>query len=560
MGLNRLIKQIKSGNFIKSSELLPYLCLKNVEERWHANFRLAEAYSEIGDLRQAKVFISRSWILSQFSPDLLPLYVKIHLALNDIGAIRDAYKRLGMVEASKGNISDALKYFNLWQYAFTRYQKLNKYNYDFDILDRIKEMAKPWRYKDYDLPRPSDNRKIRLAYLTFGMVHINSVLIKISRILAQYHDKDRFEVTFFVPEPRLSVYRSPQAEENIKMFRKYGCDAVVAGGFRKGLERLLKVGEKIYNYKPDVLVTSALLAEFGHYFITCLRPAPIIVGLLQGPPPQFTAPCLDWSISWSKHPLIDCPCDCSLVQMGLDLPDTDSITPYKKKDFDIPEDSQILLSAGRHEKFQSVDFWKSVLSILSAFPSLHYVVVGVNREQLPFLDELLPSELEGRVKLLGWRKDQLNIFCLADLVIDTFPSGGGHVLIETMALGIPFVSFENNYMKEFDQTDWSVADEFVSVPELILKRGDFKQFKCTVSKLLEDKAYRSKMGRLCKEQIHSSMGSPEKGLREFEGVLLEIIEKKKNHGKNYFCGNQIIKFPNNLQDKFRKLFSKLKVI
>jgi hypothetical protein len=115
-------------------------------------------------------------------------------------------------------------------------------------------------------------------------------------------------------------------------------------------------------------------------------------------------------------------------------------------------------------------------------------------------------------------------------------------------------------MREFDQTDWSVADEFVSIPELLINRGDFKQFKSVISKLLEDEAYRSKIGSLCKEQIHSSIGSAEKGVRRFESVLLEIIKEKMNHKKNYFGGDQGIKFPNNLQGKFKKLFSKIKVI
>jgi hypothetical protein len=77
-----------------------------------------------------------------------------------------------MMEASKGDITGALKYFNLWQYAFATHEKLDKYVYDFDILERIGEMAKPWRYKDYDHPRRSDNRKIRLAYLAFGITHL----------------------------------------------------------------------------------------------------------------------------------------------------------------------------------------------------------------------------------------------------------------------------------------------------------------------------------------------------------------------------------------------------
>jgi predicted O-linked N-acetylglucosamine transferase (SPINDLY family) len=43
---------------------------------------------------------------------------------------------------------------------------------------------------------------------------------------------------------------------------------------------------------------------------------------------------------------------------------------------------------------------------------------------------------------VGMERGSTEYFCLADVVIDTFPSGGGHVLIEAMALGIPFISFE----------------------------------------------------------------------------------------------------------------------
>jgi glycosyltransferase involved in cell wall biosynthesis len=161
---------------------------------------------------------------------------------------------------------------------------------------------------------------------------------------------------------------------------------------------------------------------------------------------------------------------------------------------------------------------------------------------------------------LGWRQDPLNLFCLADVVVDTFPLGGGHVLIEAMALGIPFVSFENDYMKQFDPTDWSVADEFVSIPELIVKRGDFEQFKCVVSNLIEDKSYRSKMGKICREQIHLSMGSPEKGVRYFESILLDIIERKSNHKGRYFGGQEITNWYSKVLDKFAKVFSKNNVI
>ena len=552
MEFEDLLKRVRGGSSISSSELLPYLCLENREERCRINFRLAEAYSEISDFEQAKVFVVRSWVLSRFSPDVLPLYIKIHSALDDINSIREAYKRIGMIESSNGKIAETLRYFNLWHYAFANHQRIDKYEYDFDILERIEEMAEPWRFKRYAPREFSGLRKIRLGYLTFGMSHSNSVLIKINRMFARYHDKSRFAVTFFVPEE----CRSEQARENIQLFKNYGCDVVIKRGHKNELEDLVAVGRQIYDNETDVLITSALLGQFEHYFITCLHPAPIIVGLVQGPPPQFVAPWLDWSISWSKHPLIDSPCNCSLVKIGLDLPDVHSVKPYTKKDLGIPEDNHILLSAGRHVKFQDVDFWKVVLGILCSFPRACYVVVGVSKEQIPFLDELFPAGLTERIKLLGWREDALRVFCLADVIIDTFPTGGGHVLFEAMALGIPFVSFENNYMKKFDPTDWSVADEFVSIPELIVNRGDMEQFKCVVKKLIEDEVYRGKMGKLCKDQIISSMGSPEKGVKHFESTLLKIIERKTDDKKNYFGADEISKHSNDLFVRFRKLFQK----
>lgn len=523
----KILERIRGGGTVKSSELLPYLCLEKREARCNANFRLAEAFAETNNFEQARVFITRAWILSRFSADVLPLYVKIHSELNDIDSIRGAYKRLGMIESSKGNVAEALKYFNKWQYAYASHQRLDKYKYDFDVLESIEHMAEPWRYREYSHPKQVGNRKIRLAYLMFGMTDLNSVIVKINCMFAKYHDKERFQVAFFVPDPKFSVNNSPQGRANIKLLREYGCEVITAPYSTNDLSRLLAIARQIYDFEPDVLITNVLLAHLEHYFIASLRPAPCIVGLLQGPPPQFAAPSLDWCISWSKHPLIDSPCDCSLVHLGLDLPDRSFVKPYSREDLELPQNSQILMSAGRYVKFQERSFWEAILDILSRFPDLFYVAVGVSKEEVPFLDELVTNDMNNRIKLLGWREDCLSIMCLADVLIDTYPSGGGHVLIDAMSLGIPFVSFENNYLREFDQTDWSVADEFVDIPELMVGRGDFDHFKELLSRLISDKRYREEMGKLCKERIQLSMGTPDRGMRLLEDILIRVITEKK---------------------------------
>jgi glycosyltransferase involved in cell wall biosynthesis len=345
-------------------------------------------------------------------------------------------------------------------------------------------------------------------------------------MLAKYHDEKRFDVTFFIPDPKDAVYQSAQAQRTIRQLKDYGCGVVVSPSGVNLPKRLRAVASQIFDYQADILITSAILAEFEHYFIASLQPAPLTIGLIQGPPQQFATPDMDWGISWSKHPLIDAPCDGSLVKIGLDLPNRKMIIPSSKEELHIPYEFRVIVSGGRYVKFENPAFGGSILEILSRYPDLYYVVFGVSPEQIPFLDSLLTPEMSRRVKLLGWREDCLNILCLADILIDTYPSGGGHVLIDAMALGVPFVSFENNYMKNFDQTDWSVADEFVSIPELIVRRGDFKKFNDTIERLLNDDDYRCRMGNLCREQIEKSMGNPEEGVRKYEDVLVEVLQKK----------------------------------
>ena len=521
-----LVNSILKGEVISSTELLPYLCSNEKENRAEFNLKLAKAYADIGNLTQAKVFIQRSWMLSGFSPEILPLYIKIHAGLSDIDAIRAAYKAVGMVEAAKDNVANALTYFNQWQYAYSNHLNLDQYSYDFDVLACIKKMAAPWRLGGHIQKAPLSNRKIRLAYLVFGALHLNSVLVKINCMLAQYHNKDRFEVAFFIPDPQLTVNNLVHGRKTVHQLRNYGCDVVISPDELNLIKRLRAVASQIFNYQPDILITSAILAEFEHYFIASLQPAPLIVGLIQGPPQQFAAPDMDWGISWSKHPMLDAPCDASLVHIGLDLPKRELINPYRKKDLLIPDQCRVIMSGGRFLKFQNPDFWKAILEILSKYSDLYYVVFGASKEQIPLLETLMTPALSRRVLLLGWRDDCLNILCLADVLIDTYPSGGGHVLIDAMALGIPFVSFENNYMKQFDQTDWSVADEFVSIPDLIIKRGDFDKFNDTVFRLLDDDAFRRRMGALCREQIERSMGNPEEGVRRYENELIQILQNK----------------------------------
>lgn len=531
MSLEAILSRIASGESVPPTQLLPFICLEDRNERGDVNYRLAEAYFKSGndeDLQRARVFMQRAWQLSSFRADLLPLYTQIHSALDDLPKIREAYKRLGITAAERGDLPAAITYFDLWQYAYMQFKRLDKFEYDFDILDCVNSLARPHRFS----PKPRRNilnsGKIRVAYLVKGITEIGSVLIKVNLLFARYHDRSRFEPMFFVPESERVVNASEAGREHVRLFESQGYKVITAPDNGAIHEQLRAVARTIYEMRSDLLVTSGALTQFQHYYLTSLRPAPFVIALVQGPPPQFVPPDLDGGIAWSKHPLIDSPVDCLRVPLRGDLPERDKITPYEKQELGIPYHAVVVASAGRYVKFQEPRFWRAVVDLLHEFPHMYYLVMGPDESQIPFLPDVLTPESKARIRFLSWRggDSYLRALCLADVLIDTFPSGGGGTLLDPLALGIPCVSFENDYMKLFDQTDWSLADEFIDIPELVVPRGDFEQMKRVVRGLLTDEQHRSELGRRSQEYVLETRANPPLSLRECEDAYLRFIEWK----------------------------------
>ena len=531
MSLEAILSRIAGGESVSQTELLPFICLEDRNERADVNYRLADAYLNSGgdeNLQRASVFVQRAWQLSSFRADLLPLYTQIHAALDDVPKIREAYKRLGMAAAARGDVSAAITYFDLWQYAYMEFKRLDKFEYDIDILDCVNSLARPHRFSHKPRRNILNSGKIRVAYLVKGITELGSILIKVNLLFARYHDRSRFEPMFFVPESESAVTASEAGREHIRQFESLGYRVITAPDSGATQEQLRGVARKIYDMRSDLLVSSGALTQFQHYYITSLRPAPFVVSFVQGPPPQFAPPDLDGGIAWSKHPLIDCPLDSVRVPLRGDLPERDKITAYEKQELSIPDHALVVASAGRYVKFQEPAFWRALVDLLHEFPQIYYLVMGPDESQIPFLPDVLTPESKARMRFLGWRggDSYLRALCLVDVLIDTFPSGGGATLLDPLALGIPCVSFENDYMKLFDQTDWSVADEFIEIPELVVPRWDFEQMKRIVGRLLADEKYRSEVAHRSQEYILETRANPPLSIRECEDSYLRFIERK----------------------------------
>lgn len=488
-----------------------------------ANFRLAQAYHLAGNNEQAKIFIQRVWVFSLFDEKYLSLLINIHAACDDVDSIREAHKALGMKKSDAKKIGQALSHFNAWQNSYAIHRKLDEYNYDFEILNRIALLAKPHAFP-LRQPQPIKNRKIRLAYLMFGMTHRHSVIVKISLLFAKYHDSLGFDATFYVPEQTSAILNLPEAVENIEKIQGFGWNVVLAPDSASEEQSLIEVSRLIYESNPDILITNAGLADLKHYFITELRPAPLVIGLCQGPPPQFIAPNFNWSITWFKSLMIDCPTDCSFVSLRLDLPVQKYNREESKSYFGIPTEGLVVMISGRPAKLQDVGFLKALINLISSHPNIYLVVVGLGELPSNIHDQLKPDFSE-RIKVFGWVDDFQKVLSMADIVVDTYPSGGGVVIKDAMALGTPVVSFKHDYMKMFSQAEWSVAEEVIGMPELLIERGDFGALNKMVSRLLTDHEYREKLSRSCVERISATSGNPEQMVKSCEQIYLGVVRK-----------------------------------
>ena len=155
-------------------------------------------------------------------------------------------------------------------------------------------------------------------------------------------------------------------------------------------------------------------------------------------------------------------------------------------------------------------------------PEAVYVAIGLS--ELPQASlACLPGDLSARVRLVAWRDDYLRVLGLADVVLDTYPSGGGVVLLDAMALGIPVVSMANDYLHEFDQTDWGLGTEFVTISDLVAPRHNLVRQAEIVDRLLEDPTYRDRLGRECETLVRAQRGSPARMISRWEQVLVEVI-------------------------------------
>lgn len=521
--LEQVCCAVEQGQLPTQAAMAAVLVVETREQRFRVNIALAKAYFyHTENHRQAAVFVERAFELSGTLEDCLSLFVQIQKSNGEADKIRIAYRLMGDRYAALGDIPNALRCYGMSRDTYALLGQGNQYEYDVDIvhaIGRLADIVAP----SHPLPRPVPKReKIRVAYLVFHVRHPESVIVKLLSLFARHHDREKFEAVFFVSEP--SQENDEVAIKNINALLGAG-GRVVQTDEVDALKRHLDTARRIHSFGPHLLVTTAVLADFGHYFVSLLARAPVNIGLGYGPPELYMPPNLDWVISGTKQPLLDCPCDGSVVPVESALPDRTSLAIASRVELGIPDNALIVASAGRPLKFMSRQFWEAMIAFLELRPAAYFVAIGLDSDP-PFLPELLSDRVRNRIVRFGWLGDYLHVLGAADIVVDTYPSGGGVVVIDSMALSIPVVSFRCDYFGRFNQMEWNPSEDLVALPDLIVDRGDFDGLVQRLVRLSDDEPLRRKLGAACLKIVRETMGSPARYVAHHEAIYETVLRTK----------------------------------
>lgn len=523
--LECVLKNINNNDVIDQKDWISCMVQDKLEDRILVNKKLADAFLEKSNFRQASIHAERAWIFSGFQCGYAKYYISILEKLNSIDKIMYVYKQTGMAEARRNNFEQAINFFNKSLYAKATYMKKDIYDYDFDILYKIEEIAQKFVFESKQKAPSGNVSKTKIGYLTYGIADVGSVFAKFIPLFAKYHNKEKFEVVFFVPEREEQIYSKEHSLDVVQKIEKFGCRVVCALNEKDRFKRWLSTGKRISEYNPDIFITFAALSRFEYYFIASTLPKHIKkVALVYGPPAQYTPITFDVAIGNSNHPLMDTPLDIyNTAPILFENKKQDILdSGYDKKYFNISDDRVVMVSVGRHTKFQDPLFWDIIKTTLKTYQHSYFICVGSTFEEVCDFGDLDKEELK-KIKFLGWRTDVDKILDCADIYVNTFPNGGGHTIKEAIEKKIPVISFKNNYFEKFDQNNWNPIEDFMDVEDMLIPHGNKEVFVRQLGKLIVDKDFRKKMGLECFESLNKKIPSPQSAMAAYEKTLKMIL-------------------------------------
>ncbi|WP_298035178.1 glycosyltransferase family 4 protein [uncultured Dysosmobacter sp.] len=157
-----------------------------------------------------------------------------------------------------------------------------------------------------------------------------------------------------------------------------------------------------------------------------------------------------------------------------------------RKELGIPKDAIVLVSAGALNKRKNYAPIIEAISVLEQ-QKLFYLICGEGPYYKRLKRKISKKGLQGKIRLLGYRTDVLDVMRCADIfVLSSFREGLPRVTMEAMALGLPCIV-----------SDIRGNRDLITQGEngYICEADNIRQYEEAICRLAEDGCLREKMGR-----------------------------------------------------------------
>lgn len=148
-----------------------------------------------------------------------------------------------------------------------------------------------------------------------------------------------------------------------------------------------------------------------------------------------------------------------------------------------------VLVAGRGSKLGNRCFWEALCRAQEKTPGLAISVAGCRRNDLS-PDLPVPR----KTRFLGFVDDMAQVMMQHDLLVDTWPTGGGMVIREACRSAIPILSYETDWNSRMSvDNDSHVTLHNRLIPgDLLLPKFDAELISATIARLADDHQFYNK--------------------------------------------------------------------
>ncbi|MFH1034244.1 MAG: glycosyltransferase [Pseudomonadota bacterium] len=436
----------------------PQCASPDLSPRGEANKRHGLELRQGGWLKEATVYLERAWSQSRHQDrQVLEGLLACHLERARYWEVAQVFKEQGLAAAARGDYETMLSAF--YEVYYHVYKHTGSYRWQrFDpALDTVLRLVAP-RVEPLPgfeaLAGRLDPAKLKVA-LALDSFDLSWATVKRFVDIGKRLDKSRFEVIFLT---RMEMQESWRPA--LEALAAHGCHLLC----RPGQDHYAKTREFLHILRrvgcDALLLNTQFLTPWYDLLALAGAARKVVKFLSQGGGRESSS---DLAVSVLGGDLAD------EVAQGVHLgPAYVSEIARVRGPRQSPAGQLKALCVGRPVKFANNNqFWQVLRQALAALPGLSITIVGSRAAEI-FGGQESPLE---RLSCLGFRPDVQELLADYDVLIDTWPSGGGCTVREAHACGLPVISCRTPWDEHYQEgaSFYGGLDDFIH-PELRLEK------------------------------------------------------------------------------------------